>query len=353
MTSHMGLSISRLPPAIIILLRTLAIAVIGGVVAAAAALPLAWMIGAMATCAIAAIAGARVAVPPGVRTAMVTVLGVLLGSAFRPEMLDHVERWAVTITALVPYIVLALFIGFYALRRFAGFDRTTAYFTAAPGGLNEMVTVGGALGGDERTIALVHSARIMLVVFTIPLWFGASSSSSGPFTALLHPGELSLQDIVLLAACLLGAPLAQMVRIPAAQLVGPMILSAALHLTGLTEGVPPPAVVAIAQIVVGAAIGARFGGIHPRRLLTLFGHAILLTALLLALDIGFAFALSSMTGLPVPDLVLAYAPGGLSEMSLVALALGTDAAFVSTHHIVRIILIVTLAPVVFRLMPRN
>src|SRR5690606_33315931 len=120
----------------------------------------------------------------------------------------------------------------------------------------------------------------------------------------------------------------------------------------LTDGMLPPAIVAIAQLVVGAAIGSRFGGIHPKRLLTLFGHALLLTALLLALDIGFAFALSALTALPVADLVLAYAPGGLSEMSLVALALGADAAFVSTHHIVRIILIVTLAPVVFRLLPR-
>ena len=35
-------------------------------------------------------------------------------------------------------------------------------------------------------------------------------------------------------------------------------------------------------------------------------------------------------------------------MSLVALALGVDAAFVSTHHIVRIVLIVSPAPLTFR-----
>jgi len=48
--------------------------------------------------------------------------------------------------------------------------------------------------------------------------------------------------------------------------------------------------------------------------------------------------------------VLAYAPGGLAEMSLIALALHADVAFVSSHHVVRILLIVTLAPLTFRLL---
>ena len=51
-----------------------------------------------------------------------------------------------------------------------------------------------------------------------------------------------------------------------------------------------------------------------------------------------------MLGLPIAALVLAFAPGGLAEMSLIALALGVDPAFVSSHHVVRIFLVVVLAP---------
>jgi uncharacterized membrane protein AbrB (regulator of aidB expression) len=46
--------------------------------------------------------------------------------------------------------------------------------------------------------------------------------------------------------------------------------------------------------------------------------------------------------------VLAYAPGGFAEMSLIALALSVDSAFVASHHLIRIILVVTLAPLLFR-----
>jgi len=40
-------------------------------------------------------------------------------------------------------------------------------------------------------------------------------------------------------------------------------------------------------------------------------------------------------------------------MSLVALALATDAAFVSTHHVVRIIFVVIVAPIIFRAINAN
>ena len=52
-------------------------------------------------------------------------------------------------------------------------------------------------------------------------------------------------------------------------------------------------------------------------------------------------------------LFLALAPGGLAEMSIIALSFGTAAAFVSTHHIVRIILLVVIAPAIFRFLYMN
>jgi hypothetical protein len=40
-------------------------------------------------------------------------------------------------------------------------------------------------------------------------------------------------------------------------------------------------------------------------------------------------------------------------MSLVALALAFDPSFVATHHIVRIFIVVVLAPLAFRILLRN
>lgn len=320
--------------------------------------PLAFMIGSMATNTAAAVTGIRVGMPGLLRNAMVIILGIMLGSAFTPALLGHLGEWTVSLAGLLLYIALSALVGLAYLRRVAGYDRVTAYFTAMPGGFNEMVMMGGAMGGDDRAIALGHSLRIMLVVLILPFAFqslpgydpaGRDWSLNG-----LGPGLLDVpwQDYALMALCAAGAPVAKRLRIPAGFLVGPMLISAGLHLSGLMEGRPPGLVIAAAQIVIGAAIGARFQGLALRFIGRTLLVATGLTLVLLAVTVGMALVVHLVTGLSLPGLVLAYAPGGLAEMSLVALALHVDAAFVASHHIVRIILIVMLAPPAYHLWRR-
>jgi membrane AbrB-like protein len=130
-----------------------------------------------------------------------------------------------------------------------------------------------------------------------------------------------------------------------------MMLSAAAHLTGLTTAQPPAELVAAAQVVAGSAIGARFAGTAAVTFLRLAIHALSATVIMVLLAILFAAGLHAGSGMPLPDLILALAPGGLAEMSLVALALHADAAFVSTHHVARISMVVAMAPALHRLLP--
>jgi len=318
-------------------------------------LPLAFMIGAMVFVTAAALAGWRPAVPKPLRAVMVAILGIMLGSAFTPDLLGRLGEWSVTLAGLVAYILLAALLGLIYLRRVARYDPVTAYFTAMPGGFNEMVLMGGAMGGDDRAIALNHSLRIMLTVMTLPFAFqllpGHAAVARDWSLGGLGPGlvELPLVDWLLLAGCGLAAPLAQRLRIPAGTLVGPMLCSAAIHLAGLTTGKPPGLLVAAAQVVVGASIGCRFAGVPGTMMLRTALVALGLTAVLLLATLLLALALHLATGLDLAALILAYAPGGLAEMSLVALSLQVDAAFVATHHIVRIMLIILLAPLAYRL----
>jgi uncharacterized protein len=327
----------------------LSIGAAGGFIFKLLSLPLPWMLGSMSFVTAATVMGIRPRIPAQFRAVMITVLGIMLGSSFTPEIFARMSEWIITISALAVWMVLAGTVALVYFRKVAGYDPVTAFFAATPGGLNEMVIVGKAMGGDDRTISLTHASRIMLVVFTIPLWyrFGATIPlAPRPDIGLL---DVAWQDLALLALCApVGALLARGLRIPAAFLVGPMILSALVHLSGLTASKPPDALVAFAQVAIGAAIGARFTGVTVGRMARTAAHAIISAVFMLAMTILFAVVLSRWTGYPVPALVLAFAPGGLAEMSLVALALSVDAAFVASHHIARIIMVVTLAPLVFR-----
>lgn len=70
----------------------------------------------------------------------------------------------------------------------------------------------------------------------------------------------------------------------------------------------------------------------------------------LSLCIGALFAalIVRVGWLPFTEAVLAFSPGGQAEMAIVALVAGADAAVVVAHHLVRIVVVITGAPLVDR-----
>lgn len=333
----------------------LALGVVGGAIFYFLNLPLPWMLGAMAATTIAAMSGVRVALMPTLRLVFVSILGIMLGSAFTPEVVQSLGVWLGSFGWLVIYVVAATAIVFAYYRRVARYEPVTAYFSAAPGGLSEMILVGGAMGGDERRISLAHGARILIAIFALSFgyrWFGGYVPPGAGAPAVSDVVEV--RDWLVLSGCgIVGFLGARALRIPAFALVGPMLLSAIAHASGLTVSRPPVWLVAVAQIVVGAMVGSRFDGVSPRTV----AHALLLasgaTIVLLGLAALFGETVERTLGIPFSAALLAFAPGGLAEMSLIALSLDVDAAYVSSHHIVRIFMIVLAAPALFRLLRRG
>lgn len=332
----------------------LAVGTGGGYLFLVLRMPLPWMLGSIAAVTVLALAGARPAVPTPLRVGMVAILGVMLGSWFTPDMVDSASHWGVTLGALGATAVATTTANHFLLRRGFGYDAPTSYFSGAPGGISELVTVGSAMGGDERTISLVHSIRVTLTVFAIPIWFRLTGGE--PHDIVGGPGgmgslsAIGLADLAWLGASgVVGYWLAVLLRLPAAQVIGPLMVSAGVHLAGATAARPPMELVAMAQVVLGASIGCRFAGLSARGLSGRFAAGALSTGLTMVVTVAVALGLASAAGVPFPVLLLAFAPGGLAEMCLVAMSFGIDVAFISTHHVARIVLVVALAPLVFRL----
>jgi membrane AbrB-like protein len=335
-------------------LMTLALGIPGGALFYFLHLPLPWMLGAMAATTIAAISGVRVALMPSLRLVFVAILGVMLGSAFTPDIVQGLAKWVGSFAWLGLYVVVATAGVWLFYRRMARYDAATAYFSAAPGGLNEMILAGGALGGDEARISMSHAARILVAIFVLSFgyrWFGDYTPAGASTT---YADNIAWGEWLILIACgVVGYLVARLLRIPAYALVGPMVLSALVHALGITQSRPPVWLVAAAQVVVGAMVGTRFDGVSPRMVGKAVALAIVATAVLLVLAVVFGQAVESTLGIPFSAALLAFAPGGLAEMSLIALSLEIDAAYVSSHHIVRIFMIVLAAPFLFRLLSRN
>lgn len=330
----------------------LALGTLGGVVFHALALPLPWMLGALFVTMTASVAGLPVQGPARLRPAIVAIIGVLLGSRFTPDVMGQVGEMLVTLAILLVYlgVVAIVVVPFY---RYVGRqDWTTAYFAGMPGGLSEMIEFGEARGANVPAIVLAHSLRIVVTIALMAFLFrvvlghdvGAAAMAPGPALGL---GDAA----ILIASAVLGAFLGTRLGLPAPTFLGPLILSAAVHLAGFTESAPPPLLVNAAQVVLGTILGCRFLGIAPVMLARAGLLSLGSTILTLALAGAAGLAMGRAAGVGLDQALLALAPGGLTEMGLIALAIHADVAFVALHHVARILVVLVLAPLAVRFLP--
>lgn len=335
-------------------LPALGLGTAGGLVAWALGLPLPWMLGALFATMIASVAGLRIQGPNAIRPAVVAVIGVLLGSRFAPEVLGHMVTWIGTLSLLLVYLLVVGLIIVPWYRYAGGYDWRTSFFAGMPGGLAEMIELAEAKGGKPEPVILAHSLRIVVTISLIALWFrvimghdvGAGAASGAALPEWREAG-------LLLAAAIFGSLTGRALNWPAPTFLGPMALSAALHLSGISEAAPPAVLVNAAQVILGTVLGCRFRGVPLSELRKAGALSIGSTVLVLGVALAFSHLMRILTGTSPEQAMLALAPGGLTEMGLIALAIHADVAFVALHHVVRIIAIIVAAPVVFGLFERR
>lgn len=341
-----------LPPTFWPAALCIAIAIIGGFAFNYFGFPLAFMLGAIAFVMVAAIAGLPIAEPNAhIVTPMRATLGVLLGSAVTPDLLDHIGALGAAAAFVPVFVIISGIIGTLYYNKIAGFSREESFFCAVPGGLHVMTLYAEECGVDIRRVALAHALRISFVVLLIPLAvsFLAHVPSINATNSTASITDIAGSDIViLLIAGIIGWYIGRKTGMPGGQMLCPLLASAALHIGGITSAKPPFEIIVISQIIIGASIGARYIGetisIVRTSIIYAFGHV----AITLAIAAVFAYILFLVFNLPVITGLLSFAPGGMSEIGLIALGLGLDVGFVATIQVSRLATIAIFAPWAFR-----
>lgn len=332
---------------------SLLIGAAGGWVAHILGAPLPMLLGSLIAVAGLSIGGVRImgrspGIPVTTRFFFVPVIGVTIGGAFTPDILAEAAGWWPSLLALLVYIPLAHFAGAQIYRRLGGLSPVTAYYAAVPGGLIEVITMGEAAGADAKTLVVLQFLRLILCILLVPLGFmlftgGAVGSAAGVEMTGAHGPLGPLDAVVLLAAGALGAIGGRRLGFPAWVITGPILLSGAAHLAGLTEAVPPRWLIEVTQLVVGVSLGSRFAGLTGGAFLRAAGLAAANIAMTLTLALIAAITLQGSVGERPEAVILAFAPGGVAEMSLVAVSLHISVVYVTAHHVARILLSVLVA----------
>jgi membrane AbrB-like protein len=171
----------------------------------------------------------------------------------------------------------------------------------------------------------------------------AARRGNGPLTFALVD-EMAL----LVAAAVVCAAVAHRFKLPGGLLFGAMFASAALHGTGLVHAVVPSWMANAAMIALGAITGGRFTNTPLRLLLRYLGAGFGSFAVAVTIAMFFASGLVVYFALPVAEVTIAFAPGSVDAMMLLALALHLDPVYVGAHHVMRILLVSLALPFVAR-----
>ncbi|MEM9603663.1 MAG: AbrB family transcriptional regulator [Pseudomonadota bacterium] len=326
------------------LLVLTAIAVAGGWLASHTLLPMPWMLGSLFATALSAPLLARAfpqcpTYPERVRRVCIAIIGVMIGASFTPALVSILPTLWVSLLAMLAFVLLSHGVGYTLFRRVGGYDPKTAFYASMPGGLIEAIAFGEAAGCDARTLTVQHFTRIVLVVMVVPLtlllWHGTAVGSAAG--EALSRGRWHAADVLWVAGlAATGLAVSPWLRLPAGHLMTPLLVSAVLHAVGWAAVTSPEWLLHVAQLVVGAGLGTRFVDFDRRQLLRALGMSSLSISCVLVLSLGFAIALSAVTPLPVEALFISFAPGGVTEMSLIALSFGVSPMLVALHHLLRI-----------------
>lgn len=307
-----------------------------------------WLLGALLFTTAASMRGLALALWPWTQTAALSLLGVGVGSALTAAVVERVTQWPVSMGGMVLLVLLAVPAGVVYCRRVMKLDPVTATFAGMPGALSVMVLTGIRAGADPRAVSLTHSARLALILLAVPpaVTLLMATGIGGADAPALPLGPLSATDAGILLACAVAGPAAgRLLRLPSPVLLGALLASAAAHVAGLTDARPPDWLLSAVQLLVGCHIGSRFANTTRQEVLRLVGQSVGLTALLLGLAAAVSWGVTGITGFPALAVFLAFVPGGIAEMSLVAVVMNLDPVFVAAHHIFRVLLVYPLSGV--------
>lgn len=311
-------------------------------------IPLPWMLGPLAAMAACNFAGAELRSLRGSREAGQMVIGTALGLYFTPAVSGQViSYWAILLAAGVFAIALGV-LGGAMLARLGGVDRSTAFFASVPGGAAEMTLLGERYGARPDRIALAQSLRILVVVIAVPFALTYSGAHGlDPYGAGDVPPHWPKLLVLLAGAALAGAAVAR-VGLPNGFMFGALALTIALTASEVALSSMPTVLTNAAQVLIGWVLGSRFErrslGSAPRYVAAVL--ASVLAGIVCAAAFGALLAVAS--GLSIPTLILATAPGGIAEMCITAKVLQLGVPLVTAAHVTRVFLLLLSTGPVYR-----
>ena len=326
-------------------IRALAVGTAGGALCFVMSVPAPWLAGSLVATIIAIYANQKLDLPKALQAVAFILLGIQTGAAVNSDTLARAAQWPLSIVCLGVTVVLIVWACIFYYERFRYWNRPTALFASLPGTLSIVILLASTSGADMRRVTISQCVRLFFLIAALPAVIAFISPP--PAMASSTADVASIQEIIILVGASAAAGLLfAWLKVPAGLILGAALMGAALGLGSVVHGGTPDSILVPANIVLGVMIGLRFKGISWPELRMAFGDGFAGFVIAMVIAVVGALFTSTVAGLPLALTLLAFAPGGLEAMTIMAFALNLDPAYVAAHQVARYIGLVLLMPAV-------
>ncbi len=317
--------------------------------------PAAWLSGSAVAAALWGLTGRGVALPRPLADAAMLISGAAMGAAVTPAAIAAMGRYPESLVLLVVGVFAIASASALGLVRLSGWRMADAVLASTPGALSTVLAVAADRKADVASIAIVQNFRLFVLIALLPSVV-VLTGGGGNTGALIGEG-LPVESpagmaFTLLGGLALGLAL-QGLGVAAPILLGATLVSTVSHATETVTGVIPPVIATGGLVLIGLFIAERFRNIQRSTFRRALAAALGSFAIGMGVAALFAAIAACVAGVSFANSLVAFAPGGLEAMTVLALVLGLDPLYVGIHHLVRFLGIGLVLPFVVGWLQRD
>ncbi|WP_246070530.1 AbrB family transcriptional regulator [Paenibacillus kobensis] len=329
------------------LIFTSLISLLGGIVFTLLHIPLPWLLGPMTFILIGTrfVRTIQPSWPRQLRDSALIVLGYSIGLSFTVETLHQMGHQLPTMVMATMLLLLFCVLMAWIITKVSGLPFPTVLMGSIPGGLTQIVVLAEETKGIDLTVVtFLQVSRLLMIIFCVPAivfspLLGADGAGSAAAEAMggisARWGDMDASILLFAVICVAAALLANKIRFPSAFLLGPMISTAALHLSSVSSPALPMEVLDAAQYLVGTYVGLLLKPEQLKNKARIITLALLSGLTLIVGSLGLSMLLTKLHDVSPATSFLSLAPGGMDQMGIIANEINADISIVTVYQIFR------------------
>lgn len=340
------------------ILMTLMIAILGWKIAEKWKLPAPAMLGSMIAVGLSNIAFDYATLPMSVKIFAQSISGAFIGMQIMKKDLLNFKKLVKPFLLLMIILTANTFLMGVLLHRCCGLDITTALLSCVAGGVTDISIIAMEMNADAGTVALMQTSRLIGVLLFFPYWIKflcrheSDRLQDSDLRQQINQNKTFLDRwmntrnkkiIFTLIISVAFGIIGNASKIPAATMVFPMFAVVFFNCTTSACFVPLQ-IKNIAQLLAGALVGTSIRAATFSNLSTTLIPVLLLLISYWSVNLVYSLLCKKLNWLDLKSAMFASAPGGATDMSLIAADLGADLTKIALIQVLRAAYVVVAMP---------